>query len=201
MGLYSVALTAPGAAEPMISRSVRVTADVAVTVVAVGDPNQVRTRVVSDDLTAPAAGQARVRVLSGTSGATSVNASVVDGPSLAKDVAPGTATAYAEVGAQTWSIRLSGGAGSSVTPVKVRAGSVYTLLALDGADGGVRLEPVVDSSGAATMPTGGVQTGGGGLAAGQSSSDGPLSSSALVALLALTAGSLLLLRRRASARP
>lgn len=204
-GLYTIALTAPGAERPMVSRSVRVAPDAAVTVVATGKRLEVRTRVVYDDLTPPPAGQARVRLLSGASGAT-VDAQVVDGPLLAEDVAPGTATGYAEVDAQTWSIELTGAADQDplVTAVPVRAGGVYTLLALDAPGGGLVLEPIVDSSGAATMPTGGVETGGGGLATtaeGSAATTGGTDTLTLALVAFVLAGGLsaLVVRRRAGA--
>lgn len=204
-GLYTVALTEPAAERPMVSRSVRVTPGSAITVVATGQRSDVRTKVVYDDLTPPPAGQARVRLLSGTAGGATVDAQVVDGPLLAEDVAPGTATGYAEVDAQTWSIELTGAdQDSSVTAVPVRAGGVYTLLALDASGGELVLEPVVDSAGTTSMPSGGVETGGGGLATTRETSadpaagdiSGPLALTALVLVGGLIAR---MVRRRAHA--
>lgn len=207
VGLYSVALLPVGeaGATPMLSRSVEVTEGSARTVVATGEGDDVRATVLDDDLTAPAAGQAKVRLVSAVNGADAVDASVVGGPDLATGLGSGSATGYAEVPAQEWAVtlRASGTSGSGTeSTVGVRAGGVYTLVALDSADGGLELRAVKDGAGstAATgaMPTGGVDAGGGGLAADAAH---PSASSllGLGALVLAAAAGVAAVRRRAAA--
>lgn len=174
-GLYTVAIRAAGAdmdTNPMVSTSVRVEEGGATSVFAIGEKGAVSSQVVRDDLTAPAEGQARVRLLSAAPEDQAVSAEVVDGPLLAEDLAPGETTGYAEVDAQTWTVEVTATDGESATGrVPVEAGGVYTLLAVADEDGsGLRLEAVEDASGSATMPRGGVDTGAGGLADGGPSS-------------------------------
>lgn len=206
VGLYSVALLPVGEADaaPMLSRSVEVTEGSARTVVATGEGDDVRATVLDDDLTPPAAGQAKVRLVSAVNGADAVDASVVGGPDLATDLGSGSATGYAEVPAQEWAVTLqaSGASGPGTqSTVGVRAGGVYTLVALDAPDGGLELRAVKDGAGstAATgaMPTGGVDAGGGGLAA---DAGHPAASLLGVGALVLAAAAgLTAVRRRAAA--
>lgn len=207
VGTYTVALLPEGRpdASPMLSRSVEVTEGGARTVVATGEGDDVRATVLDDDLTPPAAGQAKVRLLSAATGPDAVDADVVGGPSLATDLATGSATGYAEVPAQQWDVRLSatGGDGASESRVPVRAGGVYTLVALDAPQGGLRLRAVKDSGGSTessgAMPSGGMDTGGGGLAdAGSVEAPGTAAPLAAGALLAL-AGAVVVRRRAAPA--
>jgi hypothetical protein len=188
-GLYTVDIRADGAAAasaPMVTQTVRVTPDSAITVVASGPEGSVTAQAVYDDLRAPAADQAKVRLISAVPG-TSVTARVADGgPLLAEDVTTGSATGYAEVAAQTWAVELDTADGASAqSRVPVAAGGVYTLLALSDDDGGVELQAIQDSAGSSVMPQGGADTGAGGLAATGSDAPGtPL-------LLALAGGGLL----------
>ncbi|RLV49095.1 DUF4397 domain-containing protein [Nocardioides mangrovicus] len=167
-GLYTVAVVPAGKSmsQAMVRQSVRVKDGTASTVFATGTASDVNARVVTDDLTPPASGQARIRLVSGAGDVRSVDASVVGGPQLAQNATAGSVSGYAEVPAQSWTIRVSAASGSGVPAstrrVTVAAGGVYTLLVLDGTDGsGLRVVPAVDSAGTATMPTGGVDTGGG----------------------------------------
>ncbi|SDR74618.1 protein of unknown function [Nocardioides scoriae] len=204
-GLYTVSLVragSPMSAAPMISQNVRVSEGAASTVIATGEGEQVRATVLSDDLTAPPAGQAKVRLVSAATDPGTVDAKVVAGPTLAQDVTTGSSTGYADVGAQTWSVQVAGsdGEGSVTRRVPVEAGGVYTLVALNDAQGGLELKAVQDSGSSTAadgaMPTGGVDTGAGGLADSQDGGTGTL---ATLLAAAVAAGGVLLLRRRVTA--
>lgn len=138
-----------------------------VTTVAAYGPNaQLQLRAFSDDLTGPAAGNARLRVVQASTVTPTVDVQTSTGVAIANDAREGTATPYAEVPAGSWTVELTGGSISETLDVDVAAGSVTTLFVLDTADGGLTILPVLDSAGAPLVPRGGVQTGGGFLASG-----------------------------------
>lgn len=174
VGLYTVGLLPADQPQgsPMLSRSVEVVEGGARTVVATGEGDDIRATVLDDDLTPPPAGEAKVRLVSAVNGVDAVDATVVDGPVLASGLGSGSATGYADVAAQDWEVTLAASGTDVVDGVRntvtVEPGGVYTLVALDTAQGGLELRAVQDS-GASTdrggaMPTGGVDAGGGGLA-------------------------------------
>lgn len=208
VGLYTVSLVragSPMATAPMISQNVRVAEGAASTVIATGAGDQVRASVLSDDLTPPPSGQAKVRLVSASTDPATVDATIVSGPTLAKGVTTGSSTGYADVDAQTWSIELAGSDGkdSVVRRVPVQAGGVYTLVALNTAQGGLALKAIQDSGSSTTtagaMPTGGVDTGAGGLAPQQPSGAGDLGLLALLVGVTAASGALVVQRRRATA--
>ncbi|GAB3665367.1 hypothetical protein GCM10027596_31430 [Nocardioides korecus] len=207
-GLYTVSLVragSPMSAAPMVSQNVRVAQGAASTVIATGTGKQVRATVLSDDLTAPPAGQSKVRLISAATTPATVDASIVAGPALANNLATGSSTGYADVKAQTWSVKLAGSNGqdSVVRRVAVKAGGVYTLVALTTPQGGLALTAVRDSVSSTamtgSMPTGGVDTGAGGLARTGASRGGDLGLLALLLGVVGSAGAMVALRRRATA--
>lgn len=155
-------------AAPLLSRSFEVTSSEARTIAVVGAADAPRLALLSDDLTPPEPGTARVRLLSAFEGAESVTVQAVDGPTIAEDAVLGQATPYATVPAGSWTLQLeSPSAGATLQQVPVASGSVYTVVALDAADGGVELEVVTDAAGTVVAPRGGAETGGGGTAVAQ----------------------------------
>lgn len=203
-GLYTVSLVEAGRpdADAMLSRNVEIGSGGASTVIATGRGDDVRATVLQDDLTPPAEGQAKVRLISAATATAPVDASVVDGPTLARDLRTGAATGYADVAAQTWQVELATADGSqrATSRVPVDAGGVYTLVALDTQSGGIELRAVQDSgsstSPSGAMPSGGVDAGAGGNAAPAA----PATSLALGGVAALSVlgavGGAALLRRR-----
>ena len=160
-GFYTAALT-PGDqpdAAPLLTASLEVTPGTAATVAVTGVGGGRTANVIVDDLTPPPAGQARVRLLQGASTAPVVDVTAVDGPVIAEDVAFGTATGYAPVPAQTWTLRITprgGEAQPSTVEVALEPGSVNTLLVLDDA-------PALTARGVADeAPAGGTPAGTGG---------------------------------------
>jgi hypothetical protein len=111
-------------------------------------------------------------------------------------VAFGTETAYVDCPLGTWDLRVTSGDTSETVPLTLEQNSSYTVLLVDRGNG---LEPQVtrDSTGAGTVPTGGVDTGLGGTAG-----PSPLLVSGAVGaglLVAVLAG-LVALRRRTGGR-
>ncbi|PZF85314.1 DUF4397 domain-containing protein [Jiangella anatolica] len=194
-GTYSAAMRpagAPADSEPVITAAVEVEDGVAITVAAVGMNAELSGRILVDDLTAPAAGQARVRLISAAVSSPSVSVTTDTGTVLADNAEFGTATAYSELAGGRWALDISSDAGTGSTDVDLAAGSVNTLFVLD-VDGELNVIGVVDSTGTPEAPAGGVQTGGRGMTEDSGWST-PLGAVALVAgLAAVTA---VLARRR-----
>jgi hypothetical protein len=229
-GFYTAALRPADQpdAPALLTASLEVAPDAAATVAVTGVGQAQVATVLTDDLTAPPPGQARVRLLQGASTAPAVDVTAVDGPVIAEQVAFGTATGYADVPAGSWTLRIvpTGGSAEAVTSeVTLAPGSVQTLLILDDAPGvtatpvedqtpstasgpgeasepGVTARMVTDGEGMAQMPSGGVQAGAGSTA----DLPAPRAVGATLAVLALAgitglgvAGALL--RRPTAARP
>jgi hypothetical protein len=150
-------------APPMVTTRVEVKDGAALTLALTGTADSIQARALTDDLTPPPPGQARVRLLQGAGTAPTIDVTAVDGPQIASDVAFGTATGYANVAAGSWTLQITptGGTAQPVTTDVVLApGSVQTVLALQD---GERLEArvVVDGQSMERMPSGGVQAGAG----------------------------------------
>jgi hypothetical protein len=164
-GDYSIAMRAAGAAatsQPVLSTSVTIASGHAYTAAAVGPRPGLRLAVLTDDLTTPA-GKALVRVVQASLKDTTVTVSW-DGHPIAAQLAFPTVTAYRAVppGAESVAVRAATGTASSA--VTLTAGSVHTLVVLDGARG-LEIADLEDAAGSAQMPAGGAATGLGGTAA------------------------------------
>jgi hypothetical protein len=188
-GDYSVAMRAAGASatsQPVLSTSVTIAAGHAYTVVGMGPESGLRLQVLDDDLTTPS-GQSLVRVIQAslkqqevkvTLGSTVLSGSLkFASVSAYRPVTPGTETV--SVGA------VSAGAGDANSSVTLAAGTVHTLVVLDGASG-LEVVNLEDASGSGKPPLGGVSTGFGGTAPHGPGSPVPW-------LVAIGAGSLLAL--------
>lgn len=181
--------SAPAGSQALLSRSFEITANDARTVAVLGTASEPRLALLTDDLTPPKAGTARVRLLSASEAADPVTVTAVGGPTIAEDAVLGQATDYATVPAGSWTLQLQGAStDSTVQDVPVMSGSVYTVVVLDSGQT-IKAEVVTDAAGAVTAPKGGAKTGGGGTAAvatGDGRSDLALGLGAL-AVLALGA--------------
>ncbi|RIQ30999.1 DUF4397 domain-containing protein [Jiangella rhizosphaerae] len=188
-GTYTAAMRpagAPADSEPVITAAVEIQDGVAITVAAVGMNADLSGRILVDDLTAPAAGQARVRLISAAVSSPSVTVTTDTGTVLADDTTFGTATDYTEVPGGRWTLAISSDAGTGSTDVDLAAGSVNTLVVLD-VDGELNVIGVVDSTGTPESPAGGMRTGGRGLDAERSAAV-PAATLGLAVLLLAGAG-------------
>ncbi|MEO9152645.1 MAG: DUF4397 domain-containing protein [Lapillicoccus sp.] len=166
-GTYTVSIWdafAPADAKPTLSRSFTATAGKAQTIAVIGTAASPRLAVLSDDLTPPPAGSARVRVLSASSLAPSIDVMAVGGPTLATDAVLGTTTGYTTVPDGAWTLNLSGASMSSKQTVTLASGSVYTAVALDSGTTAVTIKVITDAAGAVSTPVGAAATGFGGAA-------------------------------------
>jgi hypothetical protein len=196
-GTYVVSMVPSDAAddaEPVVQQSVDVAAGAPVTVAAYGRNMDLQTTVFQDDLSAPAEGQARVRVVQASTVEPTVDVDTAEGRSIAREVPTGTATGYAAVPAGEWDLELTGADDVSTSAVELPAGSVSTLFVLDTAGGALTAQAITDSATLADMPIGGIHTGGGGTATDSADSAGALAAVGIV--FAGAAVALTVLRRR-----
>jgi len=168
-GTYSVAMRNVGAADstpPVLSTQLTVTAGAAYTVAGVGRFADLGLRVIDDDLSLPSPGMAKVRVVHASVRAPLLDVSVADGTPIADGIAFATTTGYREIKPGSWQLRLrpSGSGPATDLAATCAAGGVYSVLILDGKDGGLTVEVRTDARAGESVPRGGVDTGAGGTA-------------------------------------
>jgi len=186
-GDYSVAMRAAGASpssQPVLSTSVTIQAGHAYTVAGMGPESGLRLAVLADDLTTPS-GKSLVRVIQASLKDQTVSVSF-GSQVLSSKLAFGTVSSYLAVnpGTETVKVTATSGGGASQSET-LAAGTVHTLVVLDGANG-LEIVNLEDAAGAGDVPAGAAQTGFGGTAP-----HGP--SSPLPWLVVIGAGSLLAL--------
>lgn len=199
-GRYAVGVwpaSSPRDADPVLTGTVDVTAGQAYTVAGLGTKEEPTVATLTDDLTPPEAGAARVRVLPAAQSAPAVDIQAQGGPAVADGAAFGRATGYSTVPAGSWTLSTTAASGGAATTsqLDLASGGVYTLLVLDS-EAGLVVSPVEDADGSGTVPVGGAATGGGGTAATvPAGTVGTLAAAALGLLVLATS----LLRRRVAA--
>ena len=164
-GDYSVAMRLAGASptsSPVLSTGVTIQAGHAYTVAGMGPESGLRLQVLDDDLTTPP-GQALVRVIQASLKDQVVK--VTYGSTvLASSLAFADVTSYQAVSPGTESVTVTAGGGDANSTVTLAAGTVHTLVVLDGANG-LEIDNLTDAAGAGEPPLGGASTGFGGTAA------------------------------------
>jgi hypothetical protein len=170
-GSYAVSVRAAGTGTgrntpPVLTARVDVPAGEARTVAVSGLFADLALQPLADDLSAPPAGSARVRVLSAASGIRSVDVGLEGGPALATALPFGGAASAVVVPAGRSTVWVDGAPGSATAlPVTWAPGSISTLLVLDAPGGGGQaVRVVLDAAGPAVVPTGAVEAGSGGTA-------------------------------------
>jgi hypothetical protein len=188
-GDYSVAMRAAGTSatsQPVLSTSVTVEANHAYTVAGMGPESGLRLQVMDDDLTTPS-GKALVRVIQASLKQQTVKVTC-DGKTIVPKASFASVSSYQAITAGTWTMAAIGSSGSATESYTFAAGTVHTVVVLDGSNG-LDLVNLEDAAGAGKPPAGGVTTGFGGTAGHGPGS--PLPWAALIgagALLALTGG-------------
>jgi hypothetical protein len=171
-GSYDLAVRPAGAAassDPVIEATADVEAGNAYTVAAVGALADIQGQIFGDDLSAPASGKAKVRVIHAAPEVPAVDVAVEDGPTLFEGAEFPSATDYAEVDPGTYPVQVKAASGGDVlleASLPVKAGTIYSVAAVGGAGKDAELLPIVDATGMGQMPGGGVATGAGGTAPG-----------------------------------
>ena len=190
-GDYTFLLRPAGAdpeSDPAVTASATLDEGQAYTFAAMGPNADLQQALLTDDLSAPPAGQAKVRLIQASSTAGEVTVTAQDGPTLAEGVAFADTTGYAAVESGQWTVTVTSTTGDSVTRLlTLDPGTVNSLVVLEGTNG----EPFditrvvdgtgVDASGAPAgelgqtqaAPLGGVATGAGGTAAVTNDDGGP----------------------------
>jgi len=175
-GSYTVSMVPAGSSGsdvPVISETVTVDAGTATTVAAYGPTDDLQVRAFDDDLSQPAAGSARIRLIQASTITPEVDVTTAQGDPIAKDAKAGSATGYAEIPAGDWTLDLTGKGVQDTADVSVAAGSVTTLFVLDTSSGGLTILPILDSASVGDVPDGGVDTGGGYLAHAEADGTAP----------------------------
>ena len=165
-GDYSVAMRASGASpssQPVLSASVTVKADHAYTVAGMGPESGLRLEVLDDQLTTPS-GKSLVRVIQASLKEPVVKFHCSCGGDIAPKASFGSVSPYAPIPPGTWTMTaIVGGTTKASLPVPLGAGTVHTMVVLDGTNG-LEIVDLVDAAGAGQPPVGGVTTGFGGTA-------------------------------------
>ena len=194
-GIYTVAMRAAGASPtsaPVLSASVNVTAGNAYTVAGLGPESGLRLQVLHDDLTTPP-GKALVRVIQASLKQHVVTVSY-GGQVLADSLAFGSVSSYQTVSPATADVHITGNGGDASSSVTLAAGSVHTLVVLDGTNG-VTIDNLLDAAGSGAMPAGAAATGFGGTAPRVPSSPLPWVAVILAGMMLAAAGGLRLLHQ------
>jgi Domain of unknown function (DUF4397) len=163
-GDYTVAMRAAGAAastRPVLSATLTVSPGGAYTVAGLGPESGLRLQVLKDQLSTPP-GKALVRVIQA-----SLQQHVVtvtwNGASTVTSLAFGSVSSYQAVSPATATLHVSGESETANETITLAAGTVHTLVVLDGSKGLV-LDNFLDGAGSGEAPVGGVATGLGGTA-------------------------------------
>ena len=211
-GTYTVSMRSPGdpqTTEPLLTTNVAVTGGKSYTVAGVGPNAQLALRVLDDDLTPPAAGKARVRVIEASASRPVVNVTTAQGTDIAVGARFPSTTPYTEVAARSWDLRVQPANGGAVLARKVdlEPGTVYSFVVLDSKAGALDLAVRSDAAGTSAVPQGAVAAGLGGAAPGAPAAVDGRSGLGLPGLLGLVASLLLggvaalTLVRRTARRP
>ena len=163
-GDYTVAMRAAGAGattKPVLSATLTVAPGGAYTVAGLGPESGLRLQVLKDQLSTPP-GKALVRVIQASLKQHVVTVTWNGEPAVA-NLAFGSVSSYQEVAPATATLHVSGESGTANATITLAAGTVHTLVVLDGSKGLV-LDNFVDAAGSGDAPAGGVGTGFGGTA-------------------------------------
>lgn len=159
---------APATSTPLLSADVTLAAGSAYTVAGVGLNKKLRGQIFDDDLSTPAAGAARVRVINAAVGIEPISVTLAGGPAFRGSIGFAAASPYEQVTAGKHDVQVLGSAHEkvllSVPGVDVGAGIVYSFAVIGGAGKPTQFVPVVDARGPAVTPIGAAKTGGGGTA-------------------------------------
>jgi Domain of unknown function (DUF4397) len=165
-GEYTVAVRPVGAAASSpasITTSFMVSAGTDYTVASLGSATGRRLQVLQDQIAAPS-GEALVRVIQASSKQPRVTVSI-GGDTLARQLGPGSVTTYQPVQPGTPTVEFSTPDGHASMPVTLAAGSVHTIVVLDGTSG-LKIDSLTDAAASQVAAKGGAATGLGGTAPG-----------------------------------
>ena len=163
-GDYTVAMRAAGAAattKPVLSASLDVAPGGAYTVAGLGPESGLRLQVIKDQLTTPP-GKALVRVIQASLQQHTVTVSWKGTPAIS-NLAFGAVSPYQAASPATAVLHVAGESDAVSSTITLAAGSVHTIVVLDGSNGLV-LDNFLDAAGSGDAPSGAPATGFGGTA-------------------------------------
>ena len=170
-GSYDLAVRPAGAAVPsdlVIEATADVKAGSAYTVAAVGALADIAGEIFTDDLSAPASGKAKVRVIHAAPEVPAVDVAVEGGPDPFEGAEFPSATDYAEVDAATYPIQVKAAGSDDVlleASLPVKAGTIYSVGGRRrGRQGRRAAADRLDATGTGQAPHGRIATGAGGTA-------------------------------------
>lgn len=149
-GTYDVKVVPAGAgcsSAGVIEAPVPLNSDTDTTIVALNRLSDIEPLVLTDDNTAPAAGQARVRFVHASLDAPAVDITLPDGTTLFNDIAFKENGGYVQVPAGTYSLQVRDETGAAVVrqfdDVTLAAGKVYTIFAVGLLNGDPALDVLI----------------------------------------------------------
>ena len=163
-GEYTVAMRAAGAAastKPVLSASLTVAPGGAYTVAGLGPESGLRLEVLQDQLTAPP-GKASVRFIQASLQQHAVTVTWGGEPTVT-NLTFGSVSSYQAVSPATATLHVAGESESVNSTITLTAGTVHTVVILDGPKGLV-LDHLLDAAGSDAVPAGAAATGLGGTA-------------------------------------
>jgi Domain of unknown function (DUF4397) len=167
-GEHQFALRPYGASatsKPILSASAALVADDAYTIAGVGLNKDLRGQIFQDNLGAPPAGRAKVRVIDAAVGTSPIDVALSGGAHF-DNVGFPNSSVYEAVAPSTYGVSVTnnGKAMLTVPNVVVGAGIIYSFVVIGGGGKPLQLVPVVDARAPAVTPVGAAKTGGGGTA-------------------------------------
>lgn len=157
-GSYDLAVTPTGKTEPKVidAKGVKLEAGKAYTVAATGKLADLKATILADNLAAPAAGKAHVRVIHFSPDAPAVDVKVANGPTLIPNLAFPKDSGYLPVDAGSYDLQVTPAGQSAVVldlkGTKLEAGKIYDVFAV-GELANIKVEVKVITPAAATTTT------------------------------------------------
>jgi hypothetical protein len=165
----------PASSPPVIAATVTLKAGKAYTVAVFGQLTSVKAALLTDDLSRPGASRSKVRLIQAIPGGGAVDL-VTGGDVLISGTRFPSASDYQEVPAGSVDLQVrksgSGQVLAKASNVKLRSGSISTLVAVGGIGEKLELLDVPDAAAAVSAAGGGVATGAGGTSPNPSPSSG-----------------------------
>lgn len=160
-GSYDIKVTPAGDANTAVidAKGVRIEGGKAYTIAAMGTLANIKPVILLDNLSAPAAGKAHVRVVHASPDAPAVDVKVAGGPTLISNLAFEKDSGYLPVDAGTYNLQVTPAGGSAVVldlaGTNLEAGKIYDIFAV-GELANIRVEvttPAPMMAAPATLPT------------------------------------------------
>ena len=123
------------------------------TVAAIGALSAISGKVFEDDVTPPAPGKSKVRLIHAATDMPEVDVAVKGGQTIVSKLGLGQASSYSELAAGSYDLEIRGTGTTNVLlakPVTLQAGGVYTIAAVGGGDKAPTLRGFVDLAPSAT---------------------------------------------------